>query len=408
MGYFTILFHTARSRDDLIERWKNARNQRDDISSDSIWNWWTVALFGRVEFEKNRHARAVDHQASVNTEYCNSFWRDYTSKNSLLSSGLLLLCLLASRDIWDEGRSGEDLVIFLHLWTSLVEPIRHIGDWNDKLKSFSVETRRLMEILNQKPSIIDRENAKDFEYSSGSIRVENTTFVYKEKGTAVKDMSFEVKGGQTLAIVGQSGGGKSSLLKLLTRSYDPTFGKISINSQNIQDVRKATLLQHIAIVPQDIGVFSTTVLENLRYGKFDATLAECEEACRAVGLHDKISKSFDKGYQEELGERGRTLSGGELQRLAIARALVRGSNIVLLDEAMSSLDAETEAGVQEYLRKWTIGRTVIIVSHRLATITHADMILAVKNGNIVERGTHAELLAKKGYFYELWLKQKLA
>ncbi|MCJ1393920.1 hypothetical protein MMC18_006796 [Xylographa bjoerkii] len=391
------------------EEWNEAMDKKDNIASDTIPNWWTVYFFGRLNYEKDRHAEAVHHMRVVDTKWCEGQWLSHNSKHLVSSAGLLVLCLLVSHDIWYSAkRSAGDLVMFLHLWGGVIGPIQNVLDWNDRAKAFSMDAKRLLDILRQEITVTDREGAKDFQHKYGSIKIENVTFSYnEERKPAVQDVSFDVEGGKTIAIVGKSGGGKSTLLKLLMRSYDTTSGSITIDGQDIKDIKKATLLQHISIVPQSIGVFNTSILENLRYAKLDATLEECEEVCRAVGLHEKITSSFDKGYDEVIGEKGGKLSGGELQRLAIARVLLRDSKIVLFDEAMSSLDAETEYKIQEYLRKWCVGRTVIIVAHRLITISHADVILAVKDGRIVERGSQEELLAKKGYFYELWDKQKL-
>ncbi|MCJ1398993.1 hypothetical protein MMC11_002195 [Xylographa trunciseda] len=392
------------------EEWRDAMDKKDNIASDTIPNWWTVCFFNRLDYEMNRHEKTVHHMRAVDSKWCESLWLSHNGKHLVSSAGLLILCLLVSHDIWyTEGRSGGDLVMFLHLWGGVIGPIQNVLDWDDRIKTFSLSSKRLLDILRQETTVTDCEGAKDFQFKNGSIEVHNVTFSYNEKRkAAVQDISFEVEGGKTVAIVGKSGGGKSTLLKLLMRSYDTISGSITIDGQNIKDVRKATLLQHISIVPQSIGVFNTSILENLRYAKFDATLEECEEVCRAVGLHEKITGSFDKGYDENIGERGGKLSGGELQRLAIARVLLRDSKFVLFDEAMSSLDAETEFKIQEYLRKWCVGRTVIIVAHRLITISNADVILAVKDGRIVERGSQEELLAKKGYYYELWDKQRLA
>lgn len=408
--YVLVLAKTSELGSQNAEEWSQAMDKKDNLASDTIPNWWTVCFFGRLDYEKDRHAEAVRYMRAVDTKWCEGQWLSHNGKHLVMSAGCLVLCLLVSHDIWyTAGRSGGDLVMFLHLWSGVISPIQNVLDWNDKAKEFSINAKRLLDILRQELTVTDREGAKDFQLENGSIKIEDVTFSYNEKRqAAVQDVSFNVEGGKTIAIVGKSGGGKSTLLKLLMRSYDTTSGSIIIDGQDIRSIRKATLLRHISIVPQTIGVFNTSILENLRYAKFDATLEECEEACRAVGLHETIMGSFDKGYNEVIGEKGGKLSGGELQRLAIARILLRDSEIVLFDEAMSSLDSETESRIQEYLRKWCVGRTVIIVAHRLASISHADVIIAVKDGRIVERGSQEELLAKKGYYYELWDKQRLA
>ena len=298
--------------------------------------------------------------------------------------------------------------MFLHLWNGVTDPVKSVMEWNDKTKEFFTDAEQLLDLPRQEIKVTDREGAKDFQLKNASIKIQDVTFSYEGKRqAALQDISFSAEGGQTIALVGKTGGGKSTLLKLLMRSYDTTSGSVIIDGQDIKDVRKVTYLEHVSIVPQNVGVFNVSILENLRYAKFDVTLEGCKEVMRAVGLHEKITDSFEKGYAEVVGEKGVKLSGGELQRLAIARVLLRESKLVLFDEAMSSLDSETESKIQEYLRKWCVGRTVIIVAHRLATIAHADRILAFKDGHIVERGTYKELLAKKGYFYELWDKQMI-
>jgi ABC-type multidrug transport system fused ATPase/permease subunit len=263
----------------------------------------------------------------------------------------------------------------------------------------------MLDILKEEPTVRDREGAPQFVFKRGDIEFEGVGFSYDGKRPAVQDVSFRLEGGKTIAIVGETGGGKSTLLKLLYRMYDPAKGSIKIDGQDVRDVRLSSLMEHISIVPQIIGVFNASILDNLKYGRLDATQEQCEEACQAAALH-KIS-SFPKGYDELVGPKGTKLSGGELQRLAIARALLRDSHIVLFDEAMSSLDSETEWAIQERMRRWCADKTVVIVAHRLATIAHADLILAVKDGRIVEAGCQEELLEKKGYYYSLWSKQKL-
>ena len=408
-AYVLVLIKTADKDSTERDEWIKAWEKKTNMSSDAIPNWWTVSLFGRLDYEKDRHAEAVNHFRALDTRWCEDIWLVHNLKHLILSSGLLALCLLVGHDIWHTaGRSGGDLVMFTQLWSAVTSPAEHILSWNKRIESFSMNVKKLLNILREDLTVTDREGAENFQLNNGSIEIKNVAFSYKEKRQVViKDVSFNVEGGKITAIVGESGGGKSTLLKLLMRSYDPTSGTITIDKQDIKAVRKASLIQQMSIVPQTIGVFNNTILENLRYAKPDATLAECEEACKAVGLHEKITNHFDKRYDEIVGEKGVKLSGGELQRLAIARVLLRDSKIVLFDEATSSLDSATESRIREYLRKWCVGRTVVIVAHRLASIVNADVILAFKDGGIVERGTHEELLAKKGYFWELWDRQRL-
>ena len=490
-AYVVVLIKVPEASSKLNGEWDEATRARNRLSGEAISNWWTVYLFGRLEFEKFRHARAVDRQRRIDRQYCEGDWVSFNAKHSVTSFGVLILSLLVSRDIWHGQRRGGDLVMFLHVWNDLIGPVQDVLKWNGRMSSFSRESKRLLEILHQEPTVRDKEGAKLFEYKTGSIRFEGVTFSYSNSSSssgsshdstgegsndsdngdgdsksdtaseaketeknpntpqeaseetspnaqppALQNISFTAHGGQTIGIVGKSGGGKSTLLKLLTRSYDPTSGCITIDGQDIRSVRRDTLISHVGVVPQNIGVFNASVLENLQYGRADASLEECQEACRAVGLHERIvslgassssaspssneeedeaesapnqkQKNKEKsGYDSPIGESGSKLSGGELQRLALARVLLRNPPIVLLDEATSNLDAETEAGIQEYLKKWSKGKTVVVVAHRLASVARADLILAVKDGRVVEQGSLEELLAKKGYFWGLWERQRL-
>jgi ABC-type multidrug transport system fused ATPase/permease subunit len=405
-----LLVQMSKRKSEGVKEWRAALESKENLTSDVIPNWWTVFSFNRVKYETSRYAEAVHRMRVVDIAYCEAKWFSHTVKHMILNSGLLVISLLVSYDIWNTaGRTAGDLMLVFQFWSGVIGPVQRVLEWNDKARDFFANAEKLLEIIQKDVTVKDKEDAKPFQLKDGSIEVRDVTFSYSGKHEpATRNMSLKVEGGQTVAIVGRSGGGKSTLLNLLMRSYDLSSGSILIDGQDIKEVQRESLIEHISIVPQTIGVFNTSILENLRYAKFDATLEECEAACRAVGLHDKISGTFEKGYEEVVGEKGAKLSGGELQRLAIARVILRGSKIVLFDEAMSSLDSETEFRIQEYLREWCRGRTVIIVAHRLASITHANLIIAVKDGEIIERGSQEELLAQKGYFYDLWSKQKLA
>ena len=407
-AYAMFLYHTSEFNQGA-EEWDEATQARDKIGYDTIPNWWTVMVFGRINYEKARHAKAVHHQRAVDMRWCENQWLSYNGKHFLTSVGLLVLCLLVSHDIWsDDTRESGDLVMFLHLWAGVLTPTQDLLEWNEKFKEFSISAKRLLTILRHEVTIKEKETARNLELKNGSIKIEGMSFSYPEKDQIVlQDISVDIEGGKTVAVVGRSGSGKSTLLKLLMRGYDTTSGRILIDGQDVKHVRQTSIVQHISIVPQNIGVFNTSIIDNLRYAKLDASLEECEEACRAVGLHEKIM-TLNKKYEETIGEKGCKLSGGELQRLAIARVLLRDTEIILFDEVTSNLDAETEHGIQQYLRKWCEGKTVIIVAHRLVTVAHADLIIAIKDGQIVESGSHENLLAKKGYFYDLWDKQRLA
>lgn len=386
------------------------RRQRDDVGSDVVRNWHTVAAFNNIEYEQRRYRDATAKSKDFEGEMYTANRMVGTQRDFIMAIGFIVLALLASAKIKtgdpETSRSVGDFVMLLQYWGDLAYPIQNFVSWVSWFDEFFIESDKMIEIMEAVPSVRDREGAADFELQNGDIEFEHIGFSYDGQRPAVNDISFKIQGGQTVAIVGETGGGKSTLLRLLCRSYDVTKGSIRVDGQDIRDIRLSSLMAHVTIVPQIISVFNDTMETNLKYGKFDATQEDCEAACETAAFHKKIS-SFTNQYQEKVGEQGTKLSGGELQRLAIARALLRDSKIVLFDEAMSSLDSETEWKIQERLREFCKDKTVIIVAHRLATVAHADLILAVKDGNIVEAGTQRDLLEKKGYYYNLWDKQRL-
>lgn len=421
------------------------RREQHRIGGDALRNWHTVAAFNNVAHEQARHRDAASRTVAMERERGSSRVQVTWKKNVVLALGLLVLSLMTTGRIKSgRGQQGVgDYVMLLQFWNDLAFPIQNFVSWAGWFDDFFVESDKIIEILEKQPTVRDKDGAPEFRLLNGDIEFDQVSFSYKHDNAkdendakeevtsdktkdkddekradnaaapaapAVKNMSFKVKGGTTVAIVGETGGGKSTLLRLLCRLHDVDSGSIRIDGQDIRDVQLGSLMQHVSIVPQIISVFNDTVASNLKYGNFTATQADCEAACEAAALHKKIVSSFQKQYEEIVGEHGTRMSGGELQRLAIARVLLRhdaSNKIVLFDEAMSSLDSETEWEIQRRLREFGKGRTVIIIAHRLATVAHADLILAIKNGVIVESGGQEELLAKRGYYYNLWDKQKL-
>lgn len=385
------------------------RRERDDIGGDALRNWHTVAGFDNVAYEQERYRDATVRSRNYVMErnfaqLVLSWQRDF-----VLACGFILLALLTCARILSEDGSGSvgDFVMLLQYWNHLVFPIQNFVNWASWFDEFFIESDKMIEILEARPTVRDPEGAPDLVLTKGDIEFTDVGFSYDGKRPAVRDMSFTVRGGSTVAIVGETGGGKSTLLRLLCRLYDVDRGSIRVDGQDIRSIRLGSLMRHVTIVPQVIGIFNDTMVGNLTYGNRGATQEQCEEACRGAAIHNKIL-TFADGYGEKVGEqRGTKLSGGEMQRLAIARALLRDSRIVLFDEAMSSLDSETEWRIQARLREFCVDKTVIIIAHRLATVAHADLILAVKDGVIVESGNQQELLKKKGYYYNLWDKQRL-
>ncbi|TKA79631.1 hypothetical protein B0A49_03144 [Cryomyces minteri] len=252
--------------------------------------------------------------------------------------------------------------------------------------------------------VFDKKGALPLRISGGKVQFSDACFSYDPRKPTLVDVSFTAEAGQTVALVGETGGGNSTILKLLFRFYDATEGSIKIDGQDLRDVTLSSLRDAFGVVPQDPSLFNMSIMENVRYARLEATDDEVKEACENAAIHDKIM-TFPDGYMSKVGERGVKLSGGELQRVSIARAMIRRPHIVLLDEATSMIDTDTEAQIQEAFSRLSAGRTTFIIAHRLATIMNADLILVVNDGRIIERGTHQELFALNGKYVSLWSKQ---
>jgi ATP-binding cassette subfamily B protein len=276
-----------------------------------------------------------------------------------------------------------------------------------EIKQAMIDIEIMFSLLARKPEIEDRPAAPALEVRAGTIRFENVSFAYEPARPILGDLSFEVAAGHTVAIVGPSGAGKSTISRLLFRFYDVTGGQILIDGQDIRTVTQASLRAAIGMVPQDTVLFNDTIRYNIRYGRWDASDAEVEEAARQAQI-DGFIRRAPKGYETEVGERGLKLSGGEKQRVAIARTILKAPPILLLDEATSALDSHTEKDIQDELDRVAKNRTTLVIAHRLSTIVNADEILVLDRGAIIERGTHRELLGRGGLYAGMWNRQREA
>ena len=300
-----------------------------------------------------------------------------------------------------------DFVMINAMMIQLYQPLNFMGMVYREIKQAVTDIEIMFTILGREPEIEDKPDAKPLAVAEGAIRFEDVRFAYDPERPILKGLSFEVPAGRTVAIVGPSGAGKSTISRLLFRFYDLTGGRITIDGQDIRDVTQRSLRAAIGMVPQDTVLFNDTIRYNIRYGRWDASDAEVEEAARLAQI-DRFIRMAPDGYETEVGERGLKLSGGEKQRVAIARTILKGPPILLLDEATSALDSHTEKEIQDALERVSRGRTTLVIAHRLSTIVGADEIIVLDQGVIAERGTHHQLLLKNGLYASMWNRQREA
>lgn len=318
--------------------------------------------------------------------------------------GTILVFWFGSRMIETGNITPGLLVAFSGYVSMFWQPIMNISNFYNQLVTNMAGAERIFEILDIEPDIKDRPDAKPLPEIKGDVSFRNVTFGYDEGQEVLKDVSFDVPAGQTIALVGSTGAGKTTIVNLICRFYEVTSGEVLIDGHNVNDVTQESLRSQIGMMPQDTFLFSATIMENIRYGKLDATDEEVIEAAKAVSAHDFIMK-LEKGYQTEVNERGTRLSAGQRQLIAFARALLANPRILILDEATASIDTHTERLVQQGIRKLLEGRTSFVIAHRLSTIRNADRIMVVEEGGIAESGTHEELIRLRGQYYNLYTSQ---
>ncbi|KAF2713484.1 ATP-binding cassette-type vacuolar membrane transporter-like protein Hmt1 [Pleomassaria siparia CBS 279.74] len=395
-----------------VTNWAQAKrrtyvaNQRlmSTTVNETIHNWTTTAYFNRSSYEVERYGSNI---RTTIKSYFTYYWRSMTGhmlQSALTNVGFLVCSIFAIKQIIYDGKPIGNLVAFIMFWTVIVHPL-YLASYSFKhVSSVLIDAERLLQLLNTKSTVTDIPGAPDLQITAGRVELKNVDFHYDPRKQIIHDANLVAEGGQTIAFVGETGGGKSTMLKLLFRFYDVTKGSITIDGQDIRQVGLSSLREALGVVPQDSTLFNQTIRQNVRYSRLDATDEEIEDACRAAAIHDDIM-SFPDGYNSKIGERGVKISGGQLQRVAIARVLLKNPKIVLLDEATSAIDSGIEGKIQEAFRKLSKGRTTFVIAHRLSTIVDADQILVVDKGAIIERGTHSELLELGGKYTELWVKQ---
>ena len=403
----------------VVTEWRtHYRRTMNDMDSkanqkaiDSLLNFETVKYFGNEAFEASRYdENLLRYQtAAVKSQKTLAFLN--LGQQIIIAVGLVLILWRATAGVVDGTMTLGDLVLVNTLMIQLYIPLNFLGVIYREIKQSLTDMDRMFSLLNTDKEIADSPNAKVLHianYDHGpDVCFEHVSFHYEAKREILRDVSFNIPAGTITAVVGQSGAGKSTLARLLFRFYDVQSGKILIDGQNIQDVTQSSLRKTIGIVPQDTVLFNDTIGYNIAYGDPSASIEEVQEAARAAQINDFIKRLPDS-YQTQVGERGLKLSGGEKQRVAIARTLLKKPAMLIFDEATSALDSKTERAFQEELLSLAKNRTTLIIAHRLSTIVHADQILVMDHGQIVERGTHPELLAAKGRYSEMWQMQERA
>ncbi|KAI6779317.1 uncharacterized protein J7T54_000415 [Emericellopsis cladophorae] len=367
-------------------------------------SWTTASTFNQIGYENNRHANAVTERFVAEKKYIMR-WNCFIALQSMvLLLGLAVSAYLAVARILAGKATPGQFAMLLSYWAQLSNPLKFFSSLGKDISDDLVEAEMLLRVMQTEPTVQSKKSARPLRFEAGEVEFDHISFSYDRQKSVINDISLKVEKGTTVALVGSTGAGKSTLLKLLDRFYDVREGSIRIDGQDIRDVELYSLRERIGVVPQSPVLFDDTIMSNVRYGRITATDEEVHDACRAACIHDKILE-FSDGYEAQVGEKGVKLSGGELQRLAIARAILKRPDIVLLDEATSSVDTDTEQQIQASFQTLCRNRTTFVVAHRLSTIMNADLIVVVEKGKIIEKGDHESLVAAGGRYADLWSKQ---
>ncbi|XP_072513309.1 ATP-binding cassette sub-family B member 6 [Salminus brasiliensis] len=405
--YLTLTIIITEWRTKYRREMNTQDNNAKAKAVDSLLNFETVKYYNAESYEVRRFEEAIEKYQLLEWKTNASLALLNQTQNLIIGSGLLAGSLLCAYFVTEGKFQVGDYVLFGTYILQLYTPLNWFGTYYRVIQRSFIDMENMFQLFTEEQEVKDDVNAGGLLYKHGRIEFQNVFFSYTEGKEILKDVSFTVLPGQTVALVGQSGSGKSTIIRLLFRFYDVQGGCIRIDGQDISKVKQDSLRAHIGVVPQDTVLFNDNIRENIRYGRVAATDQEVEEAAMAADIHERIL-SFPEGYTTQVGERGLKLSGGEKQRVAIARTILKAPQIILLDEATSALDTQTERNIQASLAKVCANRTTIVVAHRLSTIIAADQILVLREGQIAERGRHEELLAKGGLYSDMWLRQQQA
>ncbi|HLF10956.1 MAG TPA: ABC transporter ATP-binding protein/permease [Gammaproteobacteria bacterium] len=399
----------------LVTEWRlkyrRQMNETDQEANtraiDSLLNYETVKYFGNEQYEANRFDQALARYERASVASKSSLSLLNIGQATIIGTGLAVLMTMAGRGVIQGNLTVGDFVLVNTYLIQLYIPLNFLGFVYREIKQALTDMEAMFRLLEVNADVKDAPGAAPLRPGPGAVEFDNVTFAYDPRRTILQNVSFAVPPGQRVAIVGASGAGKSTISRLLFRFYDVNGGAVRIDGQDIREVTQASVRASIGIVPQDTVLFNDTIYYNIAYGRAGASPAEIEEAARFARIHDFIMASPD-GYQTMVGERGLKLSGGEKQRVAIARTILKRPRILLFDEATSALDTRTEREIQASLRDVSRGHTTLVIAHRLSTIVDADEIIVLAEGRIAERGTHAALLLREGLYSAMWRRQQHA
>jgi ATP-binding cassette subfamily B protein len=384
-------------------------NQADSSSNsravDSLLNYETVKYFNNEQFEAQRYDTDLADWESARKKNRLTLFALNSGQALIIATAMTSMMMLAAMNVTQGRMTIGDFVLINAFTMQIFLPLNFLGFVYREVRGSLANIENMFSLLNKQPSVQNKKNAPNLSVSKAEISFNQVEFSYDDKRPILKGVDFSIRSGQKVAVVGESGAGKSTLIKLLFRFYDVTAGSISIDNQIISDVTQSSLRQQIAIVPQDTVLFNDTIIENIRYGRPSASEAEVKDAINLAHLRHFID-SLPDGENTKVGERGLKLSGGEKQRVSIARAILKQSSILIFDEATSSLDSQSEKAILDALKAFARGHTSLVIAHRLSTVVDADNILVMDKGVIVEQGTHEELLNKEGLYSSMWLTQQ--
>ena len=383
-------------------------NQQDTDANqkaiDSLLNFETVKYFGAEDREAQRYDSAMERYETAALKTAYSLAGLNFGQSALITSGLVIVMVLAAMGVQDGSLSVGDFVVVNAYMIQITMPLNFLGTVYREIRQALVDMGEMFGLLGQAPDVVEKPGAKNIVLSGGAVRLQSVSFAYDPARPILKNITVDVPAGHKVALVGPSGSGKSTIGRLLFRFYDVTDGALTIDGQDVRDVTAKSLHAAIGVVPQDTVLFNDTIYYNIAYGKDNATREEVETAAKAARIHDFVL-GLPEGYDTPVGERGLKLSGGEKQRVGIARTLLKDPAILLLDEATSALDTQTEQNIQDSLAAMGQGRTVVTIAHRLSTVVDADRIVVLEAGEIVEEGTHDVLLARGGRYAQMWARQ---